>query len=196
MFSSQRSQAVQSMDKWIKKSEQELFRRRIFSVRDVECYHPVKKVSHKFFTLQTPDWINVVARTIDDRFVMVRQHRLGTDEITIETPGGIVEEEELPATSAARELLEETGYEAGEICLMKKLSVNPAIFNNYIYYYFARDCRKVGAQALDLAEDIEVVTYTISEIMELIANGMIDHTLIVAAYHLYLFQFGAAHRDG
>jgi ADP-ribose pyrophosphatase len=178
------------MDKWIKKSEQELFRRRIFSVKDIECYHPEKKVTHKFFTLQTPDWINVVARTVDNKFIMVRQHRLGTDEITIETPGGIVEEGESPDKSALRELLEETGYEAGELFLMKKLSVNPAIFNNYIYFYFARDCRKTGAQSLDLAEDIDVVTYTKSEIMELIGNGTINHTLIVAAYYLYLFQFG------
>jgi ADP-ribose pyrophosphatase len=180
------------MDKWIKKSEQELFRRRIFSVKDIECYHPEKKVTHKFFTLQTPDWINVVARTVDNKFIMVRQHRLGTDEITIETPGGIIEEGESPDKSALRELREETGYEAGELCLMKKLSVNPAIFNNYIYFYFARDCRKTGAQSLDLAEDIDVVTYTKSEIMELIGNGTINHTLIVAAYYLYLFQFGAS----
>ena len=97
------------MDKWIRKSEQELFRRRIFSVKDVECYHPAKKVTHKFFTLQSPDWINVVAETVDHRFIMVRQHRLGTDEITLETPGGIVEEGESAETSALRELLEETG---------------------------------------------------------------------------------------
>lgn len=180
------------MNKWIKKAEQELFRRRIFSVKDVECYHPEKKVTHKFFTLQTPDWINVVARTGDDRFIMVRQHRLGTDEITIETPGGIIESGESPDATARRELLEETGYEAGEMRLMKKLSVNPAIFNNYIYFYFARDCRKTGAQSLDPAEDIEIVTYTGPEIMELIENGTINHTLIVAAYYLYFFQIEAA----
>jgi ADP-ribose pyrophosphatase len=178
------------MDKWIRKTEQELFRRRIFSVTDVECYHPRKNVTHKFFTLQTPDWINVVARTADGRFIMVRQHRLGTDEITIETPGGIVEEGESPDTSARRELLEETGYEAGEMFLMKKLSVNPAIFNNYIYFYYAPDCRKAGSQNLDLAEDIEVATHTQEEIMELIADGTINHTLIVTACYLYFFQFG------
>ncbi len=176
------------MERWIRKSEQELFRRRIFSVKDIECYHPGKEVTHKFFTLQSPDWINVVAKTPDDRFLMVRQHRLGTDEITLETPGGIVESGEPPETTACRELLEETGYEAGEIRLMKKLSVNPAIFNNYIYFYFAGNCRKKSAQALDLAEDIEVITYTAPEILELIGNGKINHTLIVTAFYLYFFQ--------
>ena len=73
---------------------------------------------------------------------------------------------------------------------MKKLSVNPAIFNNYIYFYYARDCKNTGKQTLDLAEDIEVVTHTISEINELIADGTINHTLIVAALNLYMLQFG------
>jgi ADP-ribose pyrophosphatase len=183
------------MEKWIKKKEEELFRRRIFSVKDIECYHPVKDVTHKFFTLQSPDWINVVAKTADDRFIMVRQHRLGTDEITLETPGGIVESGESPDLTARRELLEETGYEAGEIRLMKKLSVNPAIFNNYIYFYFAGNCRKTSAQALDLAEDIEVATYTGPEIVEFIGNGTINHTLIVTAYYLYFFNGEAPHNN-
>ncbi|HQL83651.1 MAG TPA: hypothetical protein PK307_15725, partial [Spirochaetota bacterium] len=72
--------------------------------------------------------------------------------------------------------------------LMKKLSVNPAIFNNYIHFYFAGNCRKTSEQALDLAEDIEVATYTAPEILEFIENGKINHTLIVTAYYLYFFQ--------
>lgn len=176
------------MEKWIRKSEQELFRRRIFSVKDIECYHSGKEVTYKFFTLQTSDWINVVAKTEDDRFIMVRQHRLGTDEITLETPGGLIESGEAPEATARRELLEETGYEAGEMRLLKKLAVNPAILNNYIYFYYAGNCRKTGAQNLDLAEDIEVATYTGAEILELIKNGEINHTLIVTAYYLYFFE--------
>lgn len=82
------------MNKWIKKSEQEIFRRRIFAVKDIECYHPDKNVTHRFFTLNTPDWINVVAITEEGLFIMVKQHRMGTDEVTLETPGGLIEEGE------------------------------------------------------------------------------------------------------
>jgi ADP-ribose pyrophosphatase len=176
------------MKKWIIKSEQELFRRRMFAVKDMECYHPDKNVTHKFFTLNTPDWINVVAVTTEGTFIMVKQHRLGTDEITLETPGGLIEDGEPPEETARRELREETGYEAGEIHLLKKLSVNPAIFNNYIYFYYARNCTKIHEQDLDSAEDIEVLTLTHDEIMETINGGRINHTIIITALYLYFLS--------
>jgi 8-oxo-dGTP pyrophosphatase MutT (NUDIX family) len=176
------------MNKWIKKSEKELFRRRIFSAKDVECYHPDKNVTHRFFTFNTPDWINVVAITEDGRFIMVKQHRMGTDEITLETPGGIIEPGESPHVTARRELKEETGYEAGEIHLLKKLSVNPAIFNNYIHFYYAGSCKKTHDQDLDTAEDIEVITVTRDQIMEMINDGRINETIIIAAFYLYFIS--------
>jgi ADP-ribose pyrophosphatase len=176
------------MKRWIKKSEQDLFRRRIFALKDIECYHPDKGVTHDFFTLNTPDWINVVAVTEAGNFIMVRQHRLGTDEITIETAGGLVEENELPEVTARRELREETGYEAGEIHLLKKLSVNPAIFNNHIYYFFAGNCKKTQEQNLDPAEDIDVLTFTRNEVMDMIRKGPINHSIIVTAFYLFFLS--------
>ncbi|MBN2159233.1 MAG: NUDIX hydrolase [Spirochaetes bacterium] len=176
------------MKRWIKKSEEELYRRRIFAVKDVECYHPGKDFTHRFFTLSTPDWINIVALTDDHRFIMVRQHRLGTDEITIETPGGLIEPGESPEETARRELREETGYEAKELHLLKKLSVNPAIFDNYIYYYFAPNCVRIHNQDLDPAEDIEVLTFERDEIMDMIRRGPINHSIIVTAFYLFFLS--------
>lgn len=176
------------MNRWEIKTGKELFRRRIFSVKDIECYHPDKDITHRFFTISTPDWINIVATTEDGRFIMVRQHRLGTDEITLETPGGLIEEGESPEETARRELREETGYEAGEIHLLKKLSVNPAIFSNYIYFYYAGNCRRIYDQDLDPAEDIEVLTFSRNEILEMIRSGPISHTIIVTALFLYFLS--------
>lgn len=176
------------MKKWTKKTEKELFRMRIFAMKDIECYHPDKKVTHRFFTLSSPDWINIVATTDEGRLIMVRQHRLGTDDITLETPGGLIEGGESPEETALRELREETGYEAGTIHLLKKLTNNPAIFNNYIYFYYAGNCKKIHEQDLDAAEDIEVETFSREEIMDLIANGMINHTIIISALYLYFLS--------
>ncbi len=176
------------MKKWEIKKRQEIFNRRIFSIDDLHCHHPGKNVEHNFFILNNPDWINVVVLTEDNQLVFVKQHRLGTGEITIETVAGLMDGGESPEVSARRELREETGYQAGELLLLKKLSANPAIMSNHIYFYLARNARKIASQELDHAEDIEVITVTEEEALHMISDGRINHTIIVTALSLFFMS--------
>src|SRR5271157_4987738 len=115
------------MERWIINKKETVFRSEIFSLVKKGCRHPDSGVEFNFYSIDTRDWINVVAQNGDGRYILVRQHRLGTDEITLETPGGLIETDESPATCAQRELLEETGYSCENVHLIKKMSVNPAI---------------------------------------------------------------------
>ena len=56
--------------------------------------------------------VAVLAMTSDGRFVTVRQFRPGPGRVLDELPGGYVEPREGVEQAAARELLEETGFEA------------------------------------------------------------------------------------
>ena len=53
-----------------------------------------------------------LALTADRHIVLVREFRPGPEEWLLELPGGHVDDGEIPAAAAARELLEETGYRA------------------------------------------------------------------------------------
>ena len=55
-----------------------------------------------FLKLDCPDWVNVIALTDEDQVVLVRQYRLGTERITLEIPGGVVDSGEEPAAAAAQ----------------------------------------------------------------------------------------------
>ena len=70
--------------------------------------------SHDFFVLNCPDFVNVIALTNDGLCVLVEQWRHGSQELTLEIPGGLVDAGESAETAARRELLEETGFEAAE----------------------------------------------------------------------------------
>ena len=153
-----------------------------------QCYHAGLDLEHDFFMIETFDWINVVAVTEEGKFVMVKQHRLGTGEITVETAGGLIEKGEDPADTALRELAEETGYKPGKMFLLKKLASNPAIMNNHIYFYLALGCTKVQDQDLDGVEDIEIALYSRGEIMEMLSSGVIDHSYVVTAFSLYFLS--------
>ena len=57
------------MKKWILKKNKEIFKGRIFKLKDIECYHPELDLTHDFFVIETYDWINVIAQTDDNKFV-------------------------------------------------------------------------------------------------------------------------------
>lgn len=167
----------------------------VFSIQRLRCFHPGKRIEHPFYLLNSLDWINVVALSEDDRFIMVRQHRLGTDEFTLETPAGLINPGEEPLAAARRELKEETGYTAGHIIPLKRLSANPAILNNYIHFFLATDCRKTNEQDLDPAEDIEVELIDRKSVPAMIEDGSINHTIIVTAFSLYFMHIHSTRKE-
>jgi ADP-ribose pyrophosphatase len=176
------------LDKWIINKRTEVLNARVYKVNKLLCSHPDKKEMHEFYILDNPEWINVVPVTTDGKIIFVKQHRLGTDQYTIETPAGLVEKGEAPLTGAKRELLEETGYQSENIVLMKKLTANPAIMNNSIHFYLAENCVKVAGQSLDGAEDIEVCLFSEEEVFGMIRDGRINHSIIITALSLYFMM--------
>ena len=84
-------------------------------------------------------------------------------------------------TAAARELSEETGYKAANIKLVCSLYPNPAIQSNRLHTFLASDCELAGQQELDPFEDIDVITPTIPEVIEMAFKGEeMTHSLIIA----------------
>ncbi|MFW6364862.1 MAG: NUDIX hydrolase [Spirochaetota bacterium] len=176
------------MEKWKILSHKTVFQRKIYRIDELACEHPVMQRRHEFTVMHTPDWINIIAVTADGRFIMVRQHRLGTDEFTIETPAGLVEDNEDLSDAAVRELREETGYSPSRIYHLKTLKANPAIMNTRLHLYAAEDCTLTHPQELDDSEDIEVVLFRKNEIDEMIRFGVIDHSVIIAAFSIYFLN--------
>ena len=57
--------------------------------------------------IETNDWVNVLAMTPKQEIILVRQFRYGTEEYSLEPPGGVIEKGEDPIVAGQRELLEE-----------------------------------------------------------------------------------------
>ena len=75
-----------------------------------KCELPNGKVIDDFYTLWQPDWVLILARTKEGKWVMTEQYRHGTGKIALEFPAGIIDKGETPEEAAVRELQEECGY--------------------------------------------------------------------------------------
>ena len=81
---------------------------RIFEVYKRRFRRKSDGIKGDFFVLDTNDWVNVLAITPNRELVLVRQFRYGSQEYSLEPPGGVIEKGEDPVLAGMRELSEET----------------------------------------------------------------------------------------
>lgn len=136
-----------------------------------------------FYILRTNDWVNVVALTEEDDLVLIEQWRQGVLRVTLEIPGGIVDDGEDPLSAAVRELAEETGYEAPEWRALSSIEPNPAIQDNRCHTFVALGARRTKDQAFDAHEQCRVVLEPWIEAGRLLARGEITHALVAVALY-------------
>ena len=169
---------------------------RVFRVRRDWRINPRDATEHDFYVIEASDWINVIPVTEAGDVVMVEQYRHGTDEVTLEIPGGILDPGETPEAAASRELLEETGYAANQLVLLGRSRPNPATHNNWIYTYLADRVSAIRAPVFEGTEHTAVRLVPIADVPVLVADGTINHSLIISGFYLHsLYREGVMSRE-
>ena len=121
----------------------------------------------------TPDYINVVAVTEDERFICFRQVKYGIEGMTLAVVGGYVKEGEAPLAAAQRELLEETGYASQDWLSLGSYLVDPNRGIATGHLFLARGARYVTHRNADDLEEQELLLLTRAEIEAALETGEI-----------------------
>lgn len=171
--------------RWKKLGARTVAHTRIFDVQSVDFQHPARPAPRDFFVISAPDWVNVVALTTDHRLVLVRQFRYGTDDFSLEIPGGIIDDGEDAIAAGVRELREETGYVGTAARLLGSVHPNPAMQNNRCHLVLVEGAHRAADLEWDPDEEMEILALPVDEVYERAYAGGITHAMVLDGLLLF-----------
>ncbi len=174
--------------KWQKIASKYLVKEKWATLRVDTCKLQNGAIKDDYYVLEYPNWANAIALTKDNKVILVRQYRFAADIISLELPGGVIDDGEEPADGIKRELLEETGYSFESCELIATLYPNPATSTNQTFTYLLKGGIKTHEQHLDEHEILNVEEYTIDEVKQLLKDNKIDQALHVAGLYYGLLH--------
>lgn len=134
-------------------------------------------------TVQHPGAVTILPLVADDQVCLIRNFRVAVGKTLIELPAGTLEPGEDPAVTAARELIEETGYRAASVEKLREFTMSPGVLNERMHLYLARDL-EAGETALEPGEQIESLIVHWDDAMRMVWDGSIeDAKTLIGLFH-------------
>jgi len=125
------------------------------------------------FCIEGPECVSVLALTENREVLLVEQLRPAIGIVTQELPSGHVDRGELPEEAARRELLEETGYQAGSLELICHIYPDTGRLAYRNSCYFAPIAHAQIDAVLESA--VKPVIVPVNVVLERVRTGVFDH---------------------
>lgn len=172
---------------WKQTDKKEILKTKVVTVTETTSISP-EGDERNFVVMDAPDWVIVIPELYvneEKSFLMVEQWRHGSNNLSIEFPGGVIDKGEKPEEAARRELLEETGHETEELIYLGNVSPNPAIMSNRIHFFCAKKLHNTQKLNLDEDEFLHYAIQSAKEVHSLMGKEPYTHGLMCAAFDMY-----------
>jgi ADP-ribose pyrophosphatase len=131
-----------------------------------------------YHSIDTIDYVSVLALTADGRIPIVRQFRPAVRRFTLEFPGGLRDGDEAPEVCAIRELAEEVGLAASHLQPLGVFLPDSGRLGNRMWTFLAPGVVPVPDWRPET--DVAHRMVTIAELHALALDGSFDHAPHVA----------------
>jgi len=121
--------------------------------------------------LISPDFVNIVVISEDQKCLCFRQTKYSVEGTTLALVGGYINVDEEPLIAAKRELLEETGYAARQWESLGQYAVDGNRGNGVAHLFLAREAYKVTDPDADDLEEQALLKLTRAEVEAAVGRG-------------------------
>jgi ADP-ribose diphosphatase len=151
-----------------------------FTVQKEQFPDSPECLGEAYFCITCPDAVVVLAKTDEDKWILVKQFRPALREFTLEFPAGSIDLDESPQEAAKRELLEETGYVCRSLQPMGIGRIMASRYSARAFAFFGQGSTPVeGWRGLERNELILVSTI---ELKKLVHKGEFQHLAGLALF--------------
>ena len=150
-------------------------------------------VPQDFYSIKPPDYVTILAQTVNEEVIILRQYRPVVEGYTLELPSGHVEKGETPRQAVIREFEEETCCRVEDVILLGEIIPDTGRLENRLWAFYANriEVRQIADPREN--EGIEVSLISAGDLIEMINNGKFNHALdlsvIIMAITKQYFKF-------
>lgn len=146
-----------------------------FSNGELRCF---ERISGK-----RPGAVMIIPVLDEQTILLVREYCVGTDNYQLGFPKGLLELGENPIDAANRELMEEVGYGAHNLQLLKRMNTAPGYMQGQIQIVLAEALYPKKLPG-DEPEEIEVVPWKVDNFDALLARDDFSEARSIAALYM------------
>ena len=162
-------------------SARQVVQARVFTVHEVDLrFSNDEERTFEYAIPRGTLGVMIVPLINDDTLLLVREYAAGMGRYELYFPKGLMHVHEDPCDAANRELMEEVGYGARKLTLLKKLTFIPAYMRSELCCVLAQDLYPESLEG-DEPEPLEVVSWPLSELDALLANDEFTEGCSIAA---------------
>lgn len=170
----------------IRKSEI-LFRGKVFDLQVDQIQYDSGNLGVREIALH-PGGAVVVPILPDGKIIMINQYRYPLKKMILELPAGKLEPKEDPFKCAVRELEEETGYKSDNVTKLGIIYTTPGFCTEELHIYLAKDLIPGEHNREEGEFGMEVHTYTMEEIDNMIRSGEIRDAKTICGIQMARIQ--------
>ncbi len=159
-----------------------------FEQIEKEVLLPGEDTPQIYYSIKPSDYVTALAKTKDDKIILLRQYRPAVENYTYELPSGHIEKGETPVQAVIRELEEETSCRAENVTLLGEMIPDTGRLENRLWGFYIDNLEFGEILSPDKNDGIEVCPVSYDDFIKMINDGKINHALDLSVIALAIFK--------